>query len=80
MVRTLISLDPEDKRWLDEKARREGISMTEIVRRAVRGLRAEEANAGRFRELLDATHGIVRGEDGLAAQRRLRSEWKRRSA
>ncbi|MEW6490291.1 MAG: hypothetical protein AB1578_20575 [Thermodesulfobacteriota bacterium] len=41
MVRTVIGLDPEDKQWLDDKAREERVPMAEIVRRAVRRLRSE---------------------------------------
>jgi Arc/MetJ-type ribon-helix-helix transcriptional regulator len=80
MVRTVISLDEEDKRWLDEKASSEGIPMTEVIRRAVRHLRSTEMAAGVFDELLQATSGIGSGEDGLKVQRRLRNEWNRRSA
>ncbi len=80
MVRTLVSLDEEDKQWLDEKASREGVPMTEVVRRALRRMRSEEMAAGAFDELLKATRGIGSGEDGLVVQRRLRNEWNRRSA
>ena len=80
MVRTVVSLDEEDKQWLDEKASSEGVPMTEVVRRAVRHLRSEEMAAGEFDELLQATSGIGSGEDGLVVQRRLRNEWNRRSA
>ncbi len=78
MVRTIISLDEEDKRWLDRKAAEEGVPMTEVIRRAVRRMRSEEKEAQTFGKLLRATQGIGTGEDGLAMQRRLRNEWKRR--
>ena len=80
MVRTVISLDEEDKQWLDEKASSEGIPMTEVIRRAVRRMRSKEMAAGAFDELLQATSGIGSGEDGLLVQKRLRNEWSRRSA
>ena len=80
MVRTVVSLNEDDKRWLDRKAALEGVTMTEIVRRAVRRLRSEEGVARAFDHLLEVTHGIGSGEDGLVTQKRLRSEWKRRSA
>ena len=79
MVRTLVSLDEEDKQWLDERASREGVPMTEVVRRAVRRMRCEQMAAEAFAELLGATNGIGSGEDGLVVQKRLRNEWKRRS-
>lgn len=80
MIRTVVSLDKEDKRWLDNEAAREGVPMTEIIRRAVRRLRSDQAAARAFKQLLKATHGIGSGEDGLVVQKRLRNEWKRRSA
>ena len=80
MIRTVVSLDEEDKRWLDKRAAKEGVSMTEIIRRAVRHMRSEESAARSFRRLLAATRGIGSGEDGLAVQKRLRNEWQRRPA
>lgn len=80
MVRTVISLDAEDKQWLDREASREGVTMTELVRRAVKRMRSEQAAARAFDRMLRNTSGIGRGEDGLAVQKRLRDEWERRSA
>ncbi len=80
MIRTIVSLDEKDKRWLDRKAAREGIPMTELIRRAVKRLRSEETDAAAFDRLLRATSGIGSGEDGLAVQRRLRDEWQGRPA
>jgi hypothetical protein len=80
MVRTVISLDEDDKRWLDRRAVREGISMTELIRRAVKRFRSEETEAQAFDRLLRATSGIGSGEDGLVVERRLRDEWQRRPA
>jgi len=75
-VRTVISLQPDDKRWLDEVADREGIPMTELIRRAVRLLRARQPINGRgINELLAATAGTWRGEDGLTYQQKVRDEW-----
>ena len=80
MVRTVISLDEKDKRWLDRKAAKDHVSMAEVVRLAVRRMRSEEAGQAAFAELLDATAGLGTGEDGLTAQKRLRDEWNRRPA
>ncbi|MBM4388403.1 MAG: ribbon-helix-helix protein, CopG family [Deltaproteobacteria bacterium] len=79
MPRTVITLNEEEKRWLDRKACEQGLSMAEVIRRAVRLMRAEESRSEEFDELLSATIGIGSGEDGLKVQRRLRNEWKRRS-
>jgi hypothetical protein len=78
MVRTLISLDSEDKAWLDRVARAERVPMTKLVRRAIRRLREEqEAAPHGFDRLLRETAGAWKRGDGLAVQRRLRSEWDR---
>ena len=76
VVRTVVSLDPEDKEWLDRKAQQEHVPMTELVRRAVRRMREEStASPGAFETLLRETSGIWRAGDGLSYQRRLREEW-----
>jgi Arc/MetJ-type ribon-helix-helix transcriptional regulator len=76
MVRTVISLDEDDKRWLDLRAEQEGVSMTELIRRAVRLLRGQTAEDYRsLEELLAATSGIWKQGDGLEYQNRLRDEW-----
>ena len=79
MIRTLVSLEPEDKAWLDRKARQERIPMTRLVGRAVKRMREEsEAKPSRFDLLLRATSGIQEFGDALAYQRKLRGEWDRR--
>lgn len=75
MVRTVISLDEDDKAWLDERARQEGVPMTELLRRAVRLLRSTPEGEPTTEELLEQTRGLWRGGDGLDHQERLRDEW-----
>ena len=76
MKRTVISLDKDDKEWLDQRARQEGVPMTELVRRAVRLLRARlERGELTFEQLLEQTRDTWPAEDGLDYQRRLRDEW-----
>jgi hypothetical protein len=76
LVRTLISLPETDKNWLDRYAARQGVAMTELIRRAVALLRARvEADAPSLEQLLDETRGVWIGEDGLRYQRRVRDEW-----
>ena len=76
MIRTLISLDPEDKLWLDRKAEEEEVPMTQLVRTAIRRYREEcESAAPSLERLLEETAGLLAGEDGLAVQLRLREEW-----
>ena len=42
MIRTVISLDEESKRWLDQQAREENVSVAELIRTAVRQYREEK--------------------------------------
>jgi len=79
MVRTLITLEEDDKRWLDARALEEGVPMAALIRRAVAQLRALDTTRARRSELLAASSGLGSGEDGLQQQRRLRDEWSRRT-
>ena len=78
MTRTIIALSKTDKRWLDARARRERVAMTEVVRRAVQTYRqsVESQEAPGFEDLLAQTRGLWKSGDGLKHQRKLRSEWK----
>lgn len=79
MVRTVISLDPEDKAWLDRQARQERVPMTRLVRRAIQRLRKEsETNPSSFDRLLRETSGLRDFGDALTYQRKLRGEWDKR--
>ncbi|HXO21890.1 MAG TPA: ribbon-helix-helix protein, CopG family [Thermoanaerobaculia bacterium] len=79
MIRTIVSLDPDDKLWLDRKAEEENVTMTQLVRLAIRRYREEsEAGAPSLDRLLEQTSGIWKQEDGLEYQRRLREEWEER--
>lgn len=74
MARTIISLENDDKKWLDERARREGVSMAELIRRAVKMLRAHPEGLT-TEDLLEKTRGLWKHGDGLAFQESLRDEW-----
>ena len=79
MVRTVISLDPVEKKWLDREARKEGRSMNRMVRIAVQELRKKtEAGSPSFDRLLELTRGIWTGGNPLAYQTKLRREWERK--
>jgi Ribbon-helix-helix protein, copG family len=76
MIRTIISLDPGDKHWLDRRAEEENVTMTQLVRRAIRRYREEcEAEVPSLERLLEATAGLWKEGDGLDYQLRLRAEW-----
>lgn len=80
MVRIVISLDPEEKAWLDDTARRSGKPMTAVVREALARYRAQDGrrNKAALATLLANTRGIWKRGDGLAWQRKLRGEWDKR--
>lgn len=81
MPRTLVNLDDDDKRWLDDEASRRHVPMTEMVREAVREYRARSQSLERYdlQGELARTVGIWKHGDGLAYQQRRREEWERRS-
>lgn len=77
MVRTVISLDEDDKTWLDREAKRENIPMTELIRRAVRAMRKQkELEEITLETLLQNTSSTWTHGDGLQWQSKLREEWK----
>jgi hypothetical protein len=73
MTRTIISLENDDKKWLDEEARRSGLPKSAIVRLSIRYMRLDREKS--FENLLNQTSGTWKEGDGLAYQERLRSEW-----
>ena len=78
MIRTVISLDEESKKWLDQQAREENISAAELIRTALRKYRDEKKReALPLKDLLKQTSGIWKQGDGLTYQRRLRKEWQK---
>ena len=76
----IISLDPEDKAWLVDKARRSGKPMTAVVREALARYREQDVrrNKPALATLLDNTRGMWKRGDGLAWQKKLRGEWDKR--
>ena len=76
MMRTVISISEDDKKWLEECADEEGIPMTEVVRRALHLMQeVEKREKPPTETLLARTKGLWKQSDGLEYQRRLRDEW-----
>ncbi len=73
MTRTIISLEDEDKQWLEEESRRSGLPKAAIVRISIKYFRTDREKS--FEKLLSQTSGTWREGDGLAYQERIRSEW-----
>src|SRR5271154_1835946 len=74
MTRTIISLENDDKQWLDEESHRSGLPKSAIVRLSIRYMRLDREKS--FENLLNQTSGTWKEGDGLAYQERLRSEWE----
>lgn len=81
MVRTLVSLDEKQKKWLDSIAKEKGVPMAYLVREAVAEYMAHGAQTkpkqADIRELVRLTAGTWKGEDGLKYQLKMRKEWDR---
>ncbi len=80
MIRTIISLEPDEKKWLDQQARRSGRTMTSLVREALSQYREREhaQELPSQEQLLALTRGLWNQGDGLAWQQQLREEWTER--
>ncbi|MFH1489060.1 MAG: CopG family transcriptional regulator [Pseudomonadota bacterium] len=73
--RTIITLSEEDKLWLEGYSKASGISMAEAVRRALVRLKDQDGRAA-YQALVNQTKGIWKMGNGLAYQKKLRSEWR----
>lgn len=74
MIRTIISIDDEDKSWVEHFARASGVTQTEVFREAIRRMRREEEES--IDSLLADTKRTWKEGDGLIYQRRIRGEWQ----
>jgi metal-responsive CopG/Arc/MetJ family transcriptional regulator len=72
-MRTLVDIPDADIAALDELSRRRKVSRAQVIREAIK---AHLTKAGAGANDLDRFFGAWgTGEDGLAYQERLRSEW-----
>lgn len=81
MVRTIVSLDAELKRWLDCTARKAGVPTSRLIAEAVAEYRKRRPDSRTERDkLLEATFGLWKGprRDSVALVRKWRSEWDHR--
>ena len=81
MARTIVNINSDDKRWLDQEAKRRRVPMTRLVGEAVSEYRTRQECQSRpdLESLLADTCGLwQQGRDGLEWQDRLRDEWEDR--
>ncbi len=79
MIRTIVSMEKEDKRWLDSYSRNRHISSAEAIRRAVRLMRKAASEYGTDK-IISGTAGLWknRNVDAIEFVRSIRSEWDER--
>jgi hypothetical protein len=67
MIRTIISLNANEKKWLDKMAKAQHLSMAQIIRNAIKEYRQKHSNtvSTDIDSLLQETKGIWEGEEGL---------------
>ena len=73
--RTIITISEKDKAWPESFSKARGISMAEAVRRGIAQFKEREGK-NIYRTLVEETGGIWKKGDGLAYQKKLRSEWR----
>jgi predicted transcriptional regulator len=80
MTRTIITISPDLKQWLDSYSRRQRLSSAEIIRRAIKEYRRNVSQAG-LQRVLKETAGKWRPVKGDSQDHvdALRTEWEDRS-
>ena len=75
MVRTLVTIEETDKRWLDRYSDRHKQSTAETIRLAIKEFQ-KKAKQSNYHRVLEATSGLCKGtEDSVSFVRKLREEW-----
>jgi len=77
MIRTVISLNPDEKHWLEVMARKKHMSMAALIRNAIASYRLQDESRlpNSIDFLLSKTKGIWKHHDGLDYQMNIRDEW-----
>ena len=75
MVRTIVTIEESDKRWLDRYSGQQGRSTAETIRLAIKEFQ-KRARAGDHERILKGTAGLLKGkDDSVRFVRKLREEW-----
>ena len=80
MVRRIISLPEEDKKWLDQYGRKQRVSAAEIIRRAVKLYRRHVSEGG-YDRVVRETAGAWKSIQGDSQEyiEAMRTEWEKNS-
>ena len=75
MIRTIVTIEESDKRWLDRYSNQHGRSTAETIRLAIREFQ-KKLRSGDYRRILKNTAGLLKGKgDSVSFVRKLREEW-----
>ena len=75
MIRTIVTLEESDKRWLDRYSDRHDRSTAETIRMAIKEFQ-KKTQQGDYLRVLEGTTGLLKGgDDSVRAIRKLRQEW-----
>jgi hypothetical protein len=73
--RIIITISDEDKLWLENYSKSQGVSVAEAIRRGITRLKDEEGKSF-YQLIVRETKGIWQKGDGLEYQKKVRSEWR----
>jgi len=78
MVRSIISLPEDDKRWLDQYGRKHRLPAAEVIRRAVKLYRRQVSEGG-YDRVIRETSGAWKSvkTDGREYVEAARDEWEK---
>lgn len=75
MVRTIVTVEDADKRWLDRFSHRHGQSTAQTIRIAIKDFQKQSRQSD-YKKALEATAGLLKGkDDSVRFVRKLRDEW-----
>lgn len=75
MVRTIITLEETDKKWLDRYSGRHGRSTAETIRLAIHEFQ-KKIRHGEYQKILESTAGILKDKvDSVQFVKKIREEW-----
>ena len=75
--RTIITISEEDKQWLEHYSSLHRVSMAEAIRQGIRKLKEAELMEN-YQTIVKNTRGLWKKGDGLAYQKKIRTEWNSR--
>ena len=75
MTRTIVTLEENDKRWLDKYSAENGRSTAETIRQAIKEFQ-KKMREGEYKNVLEKVFGVLKHkEDSVKFVRKIREEW-----